>query len=79
MHGFRKKVMQMRKIRYMDTSVFICPACGNKIPLMRKRNRQREKGHIKDLWCPFCRTDRKFLEIRRGDWYTEADGNIVYV
>ena len=63
----------------MDQSIFICTVCGNRFPLMRDHGNQRERGHIKDLWCPFCKADRKFLEVRRGDSYVDGNGNVVYV
>ena len=69
----------MRKQRFMDQSVFICPVCQNKFPLMRNHGNQREKGHIKDLWCPFCKTERKFIEVRHGDVYVDESGRIVYM
>ena len=68
----------MRKRRYMEQSIFICPGCGKQIPLMRKGNRPREKWHIKDIWCPFCKMEQKFMEIRHGDWYTDVNGSVIY-
>ena len=36
-----------------------------------QRVKQREKGHIKDLYCPVCRETVKNLEIRHCDWLEE--------
>ena len=58
----------MRKQRFMDLSNFICPVCGKSFPIMRNHGQQREKGHIKDIWCPYCKEDRKFKEIRKRDY-----------
>lgn len=68
----------MRKRQY-KTSEFICMECENVIPLPRLQSCQREKGHIKDLYCPCCRKIVKTLEIRCGDVYIKNNGNVVYV
>lgn len=68
----------MKTQRYMDLSTFVCQECGNRFPLMRNHGKQRERGHIKDLWCPFCRTDRKFIEVRTGDYYVCDNGKVIY-
>ena len=36
-----------------------------------QRGNQRQKGHIKDLYCPQCREIVKCLEIRHCDWFEE--------
>ena len=68
----------MRKQRYMDLSMFICPECGNTFPIMRNHGHHRERGHIKDIWCPYCKEDRKFREVRKTD-YVVANGNMIYM
>lgn len=69
----------MRKQRYMDQSIFICPVCNNQFPIMRNHGHHRERGHIKDIWCPFCKEDRKFQEVRRRDFVMTATGSIIYM
>ena len=66
----------MRKQRFMDLSMFICPECGKSFPIMRSHGQHRGKGHIKDLYCPFCKADRKFREVKRGEGYMTAAGMI---
>ena len=68
----------MRKQRFMDLSMFICPECGKQFPLMRNHGQQRERGHKKDIWCPFCKAERTFNEVRRTDCY-ENNGKFVYM
>ena len=68
----------MRKQRFMDQSTFICTTCRNKFPLMRNHGEKRSRGHIKDMWCPFCGTDRKFMEIPTGNYYVDENGKILY-
>lgn len=36
-----------------------------------QRNKQREKGHVKDLHCPVCKETVKCLEVRYCDWLEE--------
>lgn len=69
----------MKKQRFMDQSVLICPVCNKSFPIMRPHGQQRGKNHIKDIWCPYCKTIQKFKEIRRGDCYMKSNGNVVYV
>jgi len=56
------------KKRQMVLSNFICMECGKNFPIMRPVGRQRERHHIKDIWCPFCGRVQKFMEIRYCDW-----------
>lgn len=68
----------MKKQRFMDMSTLICTECGNTFPIMRNHGQHRERGHVKDIWCPFCKANRKFKEIRKGD-YTQINGRMIYV
>lgn len=52
----------------------ICPDCKNKFPIPRKISKQREKGHLKDIWCPFCKETKTMLEIRESDTYLNSIG-----
>lgn len=46
-------------------SNFICLECGNMgIPIFRKRS--REKGHVKDLYCIYCKKVTHQMELREG-------------
>ena len=69
----------MRKQRFMDLSMLICPVCNKTFPIMRNHGQHRERGHIKTIWCPYCKADRKFMEIRKSDCYVSADGNVIYM
>lgn len=52
----------------------ICPDCGKSFPIPRKNGAAREKNHIKDLWCPFCKDTKKMLEVRYNDTYKNLCG-----
>jgi hypothetical protein len=54
-------------------SDFYCTHCGTHIPLPRKVQKQREAGHLKHIYCPTCREDRQFIEIRPFGSYTLDD------
>lgn len=59
-------------------SYFICPDCGNLMPLPRPQSRKRNKGHNKWLNCPFCNKKVNTTEVRSGDVYECDDGRIIY-
>lgn len=48
-------------------SDFICLKCGTNFPLPRVK-RQREKGHIKDVYCIKCKKNTQHIEIREFDY-----------
>lgn len=52
----------MRKQRFMDLSIMTCVDCGKQFPIMRNHGERRAKGHIKDMWCPWCKKESKFVE-----------------
>ena len=58
----------MKKGRFVATDL-ACLECGNVFTISRRENRLRSSGHIKDLWCPNCKKDRKFYELKDADTY----------
>lgn len=53
---------------YFTVSDFYCVKCGSKgMPLARKMSRQREKGHLKKLYCLHCKQETNHREIREFD------------
>ena len=67
----------MRKQRFMDQSTLVCPVCHNTFPIMRNHGQHRKRGHIKDLWCPFCKAERKMVEAR--DFVMTMSGERIYI
>lgn len=56
------------------TSDFYCTQCGKKgIPVIRKENKCREAGHLKKLFCIYCKTETNHCEIRQFGQYTYQD------
>jgi uncharacterized CHY-type Zn-finger protein len=51
-----------------------CPNCKNTFPIPRLPHQARERGHKKDIWCPFCQKRVTMTEYRYGDAYMNAYG-----
>ena len=51
-----------------------CGNCGNIMPIPRRKNRLREKNHIKTMYCYHCRAVRDFLENYEGCRFEEEYG-----
>ena len=66
----------MKRNNYV-TSNFICGECGSIVPLPRNHGRQREYGHVKDIWCPGCKREMKFREITYKETYKTMSGDIL--
>lgn len=54
---------------------FFCTQCGHEtLPVLRLPHQKREKGHLKNLYCPYCRTENNCVEVRSDCFnYTYAD------
>lgn len=49
-------------------SRFICTKCNNEgIPLPRFIGKQREKNHLKNIYCIHCKEKHNHVEIRAFD------------
>ena len=61
------------------TSEFYCTKCGRRgIPIARKVGKQREAGHLKKLYCPFCREEVNHAEIRPFGEYNYEDFKLEF-
>lgn len=67
------------KVNQYDISYFVCPECGNTLPLPRPKSCKRNKGHVKDLFCVYCGKTVKTTEVRSGDYFVGQHGNIMYI
>ena len=69
----------MPKNKEITTSEFYCTKCGKKgIPIARKLGSQREAGHLKRLYCPFCREEVNHAEIRPFGEYDYEDFQLEF-
>ncbi len=66
------------RVNDFEISEFVCPECGNKFPIPRPKSMRREKKHVKDLWCPFCKKVVKTTEIKPRDRYVTMSGKVFY-
>lgn len=67
----------MKKIKY-TISTLVCECCGVEMYVPRKMTLTREKGHLKDIWCPVCRETKHFREYRAGrDYYKNLAGDVI--
>ena len=62
-----KRGRKTRNIRNISISLCKCEECGNDFPVPRKNNKFREKGHIKTIYCPFCKKKTQHVEQRYCD------------
>ena len=56
----------MRKRNGYFIVYYKCKYCGNEFTIPRQVSKMRGVGHIKDIWCPWCKEKRKFVET--GIW-----------
>lgn len=62
----------------MEKSDFYCTQCGNiGIPVWRTRD-LRESGHLKDLYCIFCKEVASHAEVRTSGSYTHDHFRIEF-
>lgn len=61
------------------TSDFYCVRCGQKgIPIARKNGAQREAGHLKKLYCMYCKEEINHAEVRAFGSYNYEDFKLEY-
>ena len=53
----------MRKQATTQTEL-ICSECGSKMPIVRKKSKQKELLHIKHLYCYQCREITQHIELK---------------
>jgi len=63
--------MNIRNIVFSD---FYCTKCGNKVlSIPRQKGKERLAGHLKNLYCPFCKTEHNCCEIKQFSKYDYMD------
>lgn len=60
----------MRKYSNAVMRYFKCPDCDCIVPVSKNANTSTTIGHVKTIYCPFCKEDRDFTmfdseEIKR--------------
>ncbi len=60
----------------METHTFYCINCGQAgIPLMRRKNRQRERFHRKVMYCYHCHQEVNHIECKNEEDIREFKEN----
>ena len=63
----------------MLLSDMYCTQCGRKnIPIPRKKAQQREIGHLKNMYCIYCKKKTNMVEIRSNSNYTLEDFKLEF-
>jgi len=71
--------MKVRDTRLQRLSDFYCTYCGHKsFPILRRVGKEREPGHLKNLFCLYCNQERNMVEIKAGGKYTLEDFEIEF-
>ena len=53
----------MNKRRKIQYRLFRCPVCTLMLTIPKADRYRTMLGHIKDMYCPFCKQVRKFEQI----------------
>lgn len=70
----RRIVIGMPKKFKTEFSTFYCTNCGNLIySLPRRCSALKEPGHLKNLYCQYCKQVHNCAEIRQFGKYTYDD------
>ena len=67
----------MKQGKRFVCDTLVCTICGNKTTVPRMCDRRRARGHIKDMWCPYCQRKTKFKEILFEDAVRNFDGELL--
>lgn len=54
-------------MKHIKISDCVCQQCGSKFPIPRIK-KQREKGHVKTLYCVVCKERTYHVEVREVDF-----------
>lgn len=65
------------KRQKMTMSTLYCETCNHPFTIARRTARQREPGHMKHMYCAFCKKKKGFIETKEettsfwDDWHTQ--------
>lgn len=63
-----------KDIRLSNLSDFYCTKCGHKsYPIWRANGKGKEPGHLKKLYCLYCKSEQNMAEVRQKGRYTLED------
>ena len=64
----------------ITVSNMYCTQCGKKnIPIPRNKGKEREPGHLKQMYCIHCKKKTNMVEVKEfGSGYTVNDFNLEF-
>ena len=63
-----------RQFSMAPESRFFCTHCGKEgIPVIRKKGQERKSGHLKKLYCLYCKDEYNHVEIKTAGDYSYED------
>jgi hypothetical protein len=69
----------MAKQKKVTVSRMFCTQCGREgIPIPRRPGSQREAGHLKKLYCNWCKEETNHAEVRSFGSYTKEDFDLEF-
>ena len=69
----------MAKNKTIIKTDFFCTECGKEgIPIARTIRHQREPGHLKKIYCLYCKKETNHAEVRPVGGYTYDDFKTEY-
>ena len=68
----------MKYRKNYSISNLVCPDCSCSFPIPRRKGSERERGHIKDLYCPFCKKETKMTEYKCNQPLRTLGGEIIF-
>lgn len=69
--------MHRRRDQQYKCDILICNECGNRTTVPRMLGSRRARGHIKDMYCPYCKQITKFTEYQQEDFIRTMDGKWI--
>lgn len=54
----------MSKHNFLISDMYCCKCANKGITIPRKVNHYKEAGHLKKLYCPYCKQEWNHVEIR---------------
>ena len=63
-----------------ETNDFYCTKCGHQgIPISRRAGHEREAGHLKKLFCLYCKQEVNHVECKAFSHYSKEDFFIEFL
>lgn len=65
-----------------SSTILLCPECKKRFKIWRKTSKQKKKGHVKHMFCPYCRQTVGFIELKHEaiseNGWLSLDGEVSF-